>query len=75
MKHAEGKPSPLVMIADNDEEERCLLKAILKLKGFKVIEAADGREAINLATIATPDLLLIDLRLPRVSGLAVIRQN
>src|SRR5216683_5822871 len=74
MKHAEGKPSPLVMIADNDEEERRILKAILKLKGFKVVEAADGQEAINLATKATPDLLLVDLRLPRVSGSTVIRQ-
>jgi CheY-like chemotaxis protein len=74
MRRAEGKSSPLVMIADNDEEERCILKAILKLKGFKVVEAADGQEAINLATKATPDLLLIDLRLPRVSGPAVIRQ-
>ena len=74
MKTAESKPSRLVMIADNDEEERCILKAILKLKGFRVVEAADGQEAINLATKATPDLLLVDLRLPRVSGLTVIRQ-
>ena len=74
MKHAESKPFPLVMIADHDDEERCILRAILKLKGFKVVEAADGQEAINLATEATPDLLLVDLRLPRVSGLAVIRQ-
>ena len=74
MKHPEGKPSPLAMIADNDEEERCILKAILKLKGFKVVEASDGEEAINLATKGTPDLLLVDLRLPRVSGLTVIRQ-
>ena len=74
MKHAESKPSPLVMIADNDDEERCILKAILKLNGFNVVEAADGQEAINLATKATPDLLLVDLRLPRVSGPAVIRQ-
>ncbi len=73
MKHPD-KSSPLVMIADNDEEERSLLKAILKLKGFKVVEAANGQEAINLATEATPDLLLIDLRLPRVNGLTVIRQ-
>ena len=57
MKPAESKPFPLVMIADNDDEERCILKAILKLKGFKVVEAADGQEAINLATEATPDLL------------------
>ena len=74
MKTAESKPSRSVMIADNDEEERCILKAILKLKGFNVVEAADGQEAINLATKATPDLLLVDLRLPRVSGLTVIRQ-
>ena len=74
MKHSEGRPSPLAMIADNDEEERCILKAILKLKGFKAVEAADGQEAIDLATNATPDLLLVDSRLPRVSGLAVIRQ-
>lgn len=62
------------MIADNDEDERCLLKAVMKLKGFRVVEAANGQEAIDRATLATPDLLLIDLRLPRVSGLAVIRQ-
>jgi CheY-like chemotaxis protein len=75
MKHAESKPSRLVMIADNDEEERCILKAILKLKGFNVVEAADGQEAINLATKATPDLLLVNLRLPRVSGLTVILET
>ena len=74
MKHAEGNPSPIVMIAHNDAEERSILKAILKLQGFRVVEAADGQEAINLATKATPDLVLVDLRLPRVSGLAVIRQ-
>ena len=74
MVQTKRKAPPLVMIADNDEEERCLLKAILKLKGFKVVEAADGQEAINLANQATPDLLLVDLALPRVSGPAVIRQ-
>lgn len=74
MKLSLSKLTPIVMIADNDAEERCILKAILKLKGFRVVEAADGQEAIDLATKATPDLLLVDLRLPRVSGLAVIRQ-
>ena len=74
MRQRGRKSSPLVMIADNDEEERCLLKAILKLKGYKVVEAANGQDAIDLATESTPDLLLIDLRLPRVSAFAVIRQ-
>jgi len=65
--------SPLVLIADSDEDERSLWKAVFKLKGFRVLEAADGQTAINLMTRVTPDLLLIDLRLPRVSGPTVIR--
>ena len=68
------RTSPLVMIADNDAEERCLLKAFLKLRGFQVVEAADGQRAIDLATEASPDLLFVDLRLPRISGPVVIRQ-
>jgi len=64
----------LIVIADHDEEERCLLRAILKLKGFNVIEARDGREVVELAVGKRPDLLVMDLKLPRVSGVAAIRQ-
>ncbi len=74
MKQAELESSPLIMIADNDEEERAILKAVLKLKGFQVVEAANGQQAINLADKSTPNLLLVDLRLPRVSAATVIRQ-
>ena len=74
MRGSSKRKIPTVIIADSDEDERCLLKAVLKLKGFKVVEAVHGQEAIDLATFSTPDLLLIDLRLPRVSGPVVIRQ-
>ena len=67
-------PRPLIMIADHDEDERCLLRAILKLKGFNVIEARDGQETIDLAIGKRPDLLVVDLTLPRVSGSAAIRR-
>ena len=66
--------TPLIMIADRDDDERCLLRAILKLKGFNVIEARDGQEAIDLAIGRRPDLLVVDLALPRVSGSAAIRR-
>src|SRR5262245_9455254 len=65
--------NPLVMIADSDDDERSFLKAIFKLKGFRVIEASDGQYALNRATRFTPDLLLVDLRLPRISGATVLR--
>jgi len=66
--------SPLVMVADRDDIERAQLRAILKLKGFRVIEAGDGPEAIELATRQPPDLLLLDLKLPRLRSSEAIWQ-
>jgi DNA-binding NarL/FixJ family response regulator len=67
LKHGElmkaKAKQPLIMIADHDEMERGLLKAILKLKGFRVIE-----ETLDLAKEHRPDLLVVDLNLTRVSG-------
>lgn len=58
--------SPLVMVADRDDLERAQLRSVLKLKGVRVIEAGDGPEAIELAIAEVPDLLLLDLKLPRL---------
>ena len=57
---------PLVMIADRDALERAQLRSVLRLKGFDVIEAANGPEAIALAVDHCPDLLLLDLKLPKL---------
>jgi len=64
---------PTILIVENDEDDRCLLKSILKLKGFNVIEAVDGQEAVELALLELPDLVLIDLKLPVMSGFSAIR--
>src|SRR5262245_53399979 len=66
--------SPLIMVADRDEMERGFLKAVLNLKGFRVIEAADGREVISLATKHRPVILLLDLKLPGLGGSAGIKR-
>jgi CheY-like chemotaxis protein len=57
------KRKPLVLIADPDEEERGLMRAILKLVGFDVIEAWEDRQVVRLAKEQAPDLLVIDLSL------------
>jgi two-component system cell cycle response regulator DivK len=59
---------PLIMIADPDEEERGLMRAILKLAGFDVIEATNGSQAVKLVRECAPDLLVIDLTLSRLQG-------
>jgi len=65
---------PTIMVADSDEDERCLMKSVLELKGFRVLEALDGQEAIEIAVRRRPDLLLIQLKLPVVSGFTAIRR-
>src|SRR5262245_60598547 len=63
-----------ILIADNDDETRGLIKAVLTWKGFEVVEAIDGIEAYNLVVERQPALILIDLKLPVVSGIRVIRK-
>ena len=66
--------SPTILIVEDDEDDRCLLKSVLTLKGFNVIEAADGQAAVNLAIRKLPDLIVIELKLPVVSGFTAIRR-
>ena len=45
------------------------VRAILRFSGHEVIEASDGESAIDIARTETPDLILMDVQLPRMSGL------
>lgn len=51
-----------------------MLKSILEMKGCCILEASDGQQAFDLALQSHPNLLLIDLKLPIVSGFTVIRR-
>lgn len=68
------EPSTTILIADHDDENRSLIKAVLAFKGFNVLEAINGEDAFNLAVEKRPALLVIDLKLPVVSGIRVIRK-
>lgn len=63
-----------VMVVDNDEDGLCLLSSVLQLKGFDVLAAEDGEEAVNLATRWRPELILMELKLPIISGFTAIRR-
>jgi two-component system response regulator AtoC len=63
-----------ILIADDDAAHRRMLGAALESAGFACRYAADGEEAVRDATGTPPDLLLLDVRMPRLDGIAALRR-
>jgi two-component system phosphate regulon response regulator PhoB len=64
----------LVLIVDDEKDLRTLLDFNLKRAGYRTVHAANGREALQRAGSQRPDLILLDLNLPDVSGTDVCQQ-
>ena len=63
---------PKILIADDEPSLRLLVKATLSVnKSFDLIEAADGNEALTKAQTELPDLILLDVMMPHLSGFEV----
>lgn len=58
----------LILVAEDERDIREFLAMALEVSGFHVIEARNGEEAIALAASHTPDLILLDIRMPKVTG-------
>lgn len=56
------------MVVEDNSDVRFMLKVALEFKGYFVVEAANGWDAVGLATRERPDLILMDLRLPVLDG-------
>ncbi len=59
-----------VLVADDSADTRAVLRRTLARRGYRVVEAADGREAVEVARRECPDLILMDLNMPVMDGLA-----
>lgn len=62
-----------ILVVDDEPVVRALLRAALEPTGSRLVEAADGCEAIEVAWREQPDLVLLDVGLPKLSGLDVCR--
>ncbi len=63
-----------VLIAEDNAVNRELLRELLEARGYRVVEACDGQEALHLIEQAQPDVLLLDIGMPVLDGFAVVRK-
>ena len=62
------------MVVEDNEKNRKLMRVVLKAKGYNIIEATTGEEALNLLKNQKPDIILMDIQLPGIDGLTLIKQ-
>lgn len=74
MKGDATRDVPTVLVVDDYEDGRVILRRMLESKGFRVTEAADGEQAVEAVRRECPDLILMDLNMPRVDGLTAARK-
>jgi len=60
--------SPRILIAEDEPELRTVLRMQLELAGYTVLEASDGVEAVQIAEAHSPDVILLDVMMPRMDG-------
>lgn len=63
-----------VLIAEDNPVNRELLREVLEARGYVVVEACDGQEALRKIAETQPDILLLDLGMPVLDGFATVRQ-
>jgi len=66
--------APLILVVDDEESYRDALTVALEREGFRVEVAADGQEALDQFEATRPSLILLDVMLPRISGVDVCRE-
>ncbi len=69
-----GVHLPLILLAEDNEANINSTSSYLKAKGFRILLARNGQEAIDLAKLHVPDLILMDIQMPGVDGLEAIGQ-
>ena len=69
-----AKPGPLILLVDDDERVRELVRVTLEFEGYTVREAASAEEGMAAIDEAKPDLILLDVMMPHVDGWEMLRR-
>ena len=65
---------PSILITDDESNIRLMLRTALETEGFDVLQAANGREALDVIRRDKPDVVILDLNMPVMDGMAVLEQ-
>jgi two-component system cell cycle response regulator DivK len=63
----------LILIVEDNEKNMKLVRDVLQAKGYATLEAGTGEDGVRLATERKPDLILMDIQLPGISGIEALR--
>ena len=69
-----AQPRRTILVVDDFDDTRLLLRTWLERRGFRVVEACDGLDAVNSATVESPDLIIMDMEMPHLDGLSATRR-
>lgn len=65
---------PTVLVVEDFEDNRFMMRRLLEMSGYRVVEAVNGKQAVEMAESERPDIILMDLSLPMLDGLAATRR-
>lgn len=65
--------SKKILVVEDEEDMRDLIKVRLEVEGYEVLEAGDGEEALRIVKKEKPDLIVLDLMIPKITGFEVCR--
>lgn len=63
-----------ILVADDKESSRELMRTLLEHVGYEIFEAVDGLDALDVARATLPDLILLDIQMPRLDGYGAVRE-
>ncbi len=69
-----GAGETTIMVVEDFEDNRFMMRRLLEMSGYRVVEAENGEQAVERARDERPDLILMDLSLPLLDGLAATRR-
>ena len=66
--------SKKILVVDDNEDSRDLVVKVLKNRGYQMVEAVDGEDALEKAESENPDIILLDISIPKLDGYEVTRR-